>query len=84
MGHQITIFSIFVRFTTKHLGGVTEHSTCTFEVFATNELRHGRYVVRSVHISVGILDPVLQAGTTIEVYKTVEYNVNDTEIYNVS
>ncbi|KAK7101041.1 hypothetical protein V1264_023888 [Littorina saxatilis] len=70
------------RFVTKNVASHSGHGTCSFEVYATNELLRGRYVVRSVHISVGISDPASMTHTAVEVYKTVEYNVNDTEIYN--
>jgi hypothetical protein len=74
------------RFVTTYTAGKSSHGTCSFEVWATNSFLHGRYAIRSVHISVGITDPAYGTNTAAEIYKTatVSYDVNDTLIYNVS
>ena len=79
------------RFITGYSDGPAGFGSCSFEVWATNELLHGRYAVRGVHISVGISDPINQLHTNAEIYKEAvfsenditNYDVNDTEIYHV-
>ncbi|KAK7485307.1 hypothetical protein BaRGS_00023406, partial [Batillaria attramentaria] len=70
------------RFVTQNVRGTPGHASCGIEVYATNELLDGRYVVRSVHISVGVSDHALLHHSAFEVYKTFNYNVNDSTIYN--
>ncbi|XP_070196047.1 uncharacterized protein [Littorina saxatilis] len=69
------------RFEITNMNLHEDFGKCAFAVYATNELLRGRYVVRSVHISVRIEDKASKIHTTVQVYK-YEYNVNDTEIYN--
>jgi hypothetical protein len=50
------------------------------EVYATNELYRGNYLVRSVHISIGVTNNGQQVHHQFEVRK---YGVSDDQIYKV-
>lgn len=61
---------------------IPEYTSCSFEIYATNQLYKGRYIVASAHISVGVTDSASQVHSSFEVYKS-NYDVEESSIYNV-
>ncbi|PVD22769.1 hypothetical protein C0Q70_16025 [Pomacea canaliculata] len=60
---------------------IPEYTSCSFEIYATNQLYKGRYIVASAHISVGVTDSASQVHSSFEVYKS-NYDVEESSIYN--
>ncbi|KAK7485356.1 hypothetical protein BaRGS_00023455 [Batillaria attramentaria] len=71
------------KFVTKNVRGVSSRASCTIHVNATNQFLDGRYVVSSVNIRVGLDDAAHEHHNSFDVYKTFNYSMNDSTIYNV-
>nr|KAG5698366.1 hypothetical protein BaRGS_010952 [Batillaria attramentaria] len=56
---------------------------CVNKINATNQFLDGRYVVSSVNITVGVGDGAHMHQNAFDVYKTFNYSMNDSTIYNV-